>query len=398
MTKLKKRQSATLALLSALGPFQFDTYLPALPALMIFMATNDVMVQLTITASLLGMAAGQLFVGPITDAMGRRKPLLVALSVFIASAFSCLLSTDISWMIGSRFILGFSAAAGFVIVNAYIRDVAIGDGAAKLYSTQAAISSLAPVVAPLVGGQLLLIGDWHIVFLFLVFMGAFVMAFVLLFLPETLPVENRSQLSFKSTFGSWKFILRDSRFVVFALVAGLLFGSIAVFISGAPFALEGEPFHLTPTQYTYAFASTTIVMFAANSINRALLHKFAAITLLRYGLMQATFTALLMIGAIVFSYHSLVLTLIAFALSVSVMGFTQANIMGLAMQKHGERAGVAAGIIGFSTSLFGALAAPLTSMIFGLDVVGVTLFMSILFIVAALLGFFGLRKEKAPKH
>ena len=169
---IKKRQTATLSLIASLGPFQFDTYLPALPALMLFMHTTDTMVQLTITASLLGMAAGQLFVGPLIDALGRRRPLIVALSVFILASIGCLTATDVAWMIVARFVLGFAAAGGFVINNAFIRDIATGQNASRLYSTQAAISSLAPVIAPLVGGQLLLLGDWHVVFIFLTFMGA----------------------------------------------------------------------------------------------------------------------------------------------------------------------------------------------------------------------------------
>jgi DHA1 family bicyclomycin/chloramphenicol resistance-like MFS transporter len=372
-------------------------YLPALPALILYFSTTETMVQLTITASLLGMAFGQVLVGPITDALGRRRPLIIALSVFIVASLACLSATDVTWMVIARFILGFSAAAGFVIVNAFIRDMATGDNAAKLYSTQAAISSLAPVVAPLVGGQLLLFGDWHIVFIFLAFMGAAVMAFVAAYLPESLPIESRSELSFKATFTAWGHVLRDSRFVVLILLGGLLFGSVASFIAGAPFALQ-QGFGLTPTEYTYAFAMVTVIMFGANSLNRYLLKYVSSISLMRYGLAQGLLAAAVMITINVFEIHSLVLTIVGYALAVSVMGFTMANIMGMAMREHAERAGVAAGLNGFATSLFGAMAAPLTSIVFGADVQGVGTFMSILLIAAALLGFFGLRNEVPVRH
>jgi len=397
MPAIKKRQTATLSLIASLGPFQFDTYLPALPALMLFMHTSDTMVQFTITASLLGMAAGQLLVGPMIDALGRRRPLLIALTVFIFASIGCLTATDITWMIVARFILGFSAAAGFVINNAFIRDIAVGQNASRLYSTQAAISSLAPVLAPLVGGQLLLLGDWHVVFIFLTIMGAAVLAMAAWLMPETLPKSKRSELSFGATFAAWKFVLRDTRFVIMALVGGLLFGSIAVFIAGGPFALE-QGYGLTPTEYTFAFASITIIMFGANYLNRYLLKRVASINMLRYGLSQAVFAAAMMLTLDVLHIHTLLLSIIGFALAVSVMGFSMANIMGLAMQKHGERAGVAAGLIGFSNSLFGALAAPLTSILFGLDVEGVSLFISILLLAAAALGLIGLRKEMAVVH
>ncbi len=397
MRAIKKRQSATLGLIAALGPFQFDMYLPALPALIIYFSTTDVMVQLTITASLLGMASGQLVMGPITDAMGRRRPLIVALSVFIVASLACLAATNITWMILARYILGFSAAAGFVIVNAFIRDVATGDNAAKLYSTQAAISSLAPVLAPLVGGQLLLLGDWHIVFSALAIMGVGVMVSVLINLPETHPAEKRSPLSFGHTFSSWGHVLLDSRFVTLILLSGLIFGAIASFIAGAPFALQ-EGFGLTPTQYTYAFAAVTVVMFGANTLNRYLLKHFAAIHLLRYGLSQALLAAVVMVTVNIFEIHSLWITIVGYTLVVSASGFTMANIMGLAMKDHAERAGVAASMIGVSTSLFGAISAPLTSLVFGVDVFGVGTFMSIIIVMAAAVGFIGLRKEVAVRH
>jgi DHA1 family bicyclomycin/chloramphenicol resistance-like MFS transporter len=392
---IKKRQTATLSLISSLGPFQFDMYLPALPALMVYLNTTDTKVQLTNTASLLGMASGQLFVGPLIDALGRRRPLLIAMSVFILASIACLLATDVTWMIIARYVLGFSAAAGFVINNAFIRDVATGQNASRLYSTQAAISSLAPVVAPLVGGQLLLLGDWHVVFIFLTGLGAAVLAMAAWLMPETLPVEKRSQLSFKTTFASWGEIFRDRRFVAMAVTGGLLFGQVCVFIAGAPFALQ-HGFNLTPTEYTYAFAAVTIVMFSANAINRSLLKRFASITLLRYGLSQSIFAALFMTTMNVFDLHTLATSIIGFALSISAMGFCMANMLGLAMRDHAARAGTAAGLVGFTNSLGGAIAAPLTSLFFGLDIVGVTLFMSILLVTAAAVGLLGTRNEKAP--
>lgn len=394
---MKKRQAATIAVISALGPFQFDTYLPALPALMLFMSTTDTMVQLTVTASLLGMAMGQLFMGPISDAYGRHRPLLISMAVFTLSGVACLLATDVTWMIIWRFVLGFSAAGGFVINNAFIRDIASGQKAARLYATQAAIFSLAPVVAPLVGGQLLMLGDWHVVFLFLVILGIGVFTMSATLLPETLAVENRVKLSFKNTFKSWSFVIRDRRFMVLAAIGGFLFGSIAVFIGAAPFAFQRE-YNLTPTEYTFVFAGITILLVGANSTNRVLLKKVASITMLRYGLAQAGFAGLMMIFMNVFNIRDLWIVMLALGLSVSATGFTSSNITGLAMLHHGERAGVAAGLIGFMMSLGGALATPITGILFGINTTGMTAFMSILLLTGAALGLFGMRKEQPIKH
>ncbi len=364
---------------------------------MIFFGTSNTMVQLTITASLFGMACGQLLVGPITDSFGRRRVLLIALMVFVITSVACVLAPNIIWMIISRFVLGFSAAGGFVTVNAFIRDMASGNNAAKLYATQATISSMAPVVAPLVGGQLLLLGDWHVVFIFLAFIGAAVMGLVWLYLPETLPVAQRSRLSFANTFNSWGSVLRDPRFVLLTCLSGFMFGAIATFIAGAPFALE-EGFKLTPTQYTFAFASGTIVLFTANFINRHQLKRLASIHLIRFGLAMAVLTVVILTTVNLLGIHNLFISMISFGFVFLAIGFINPNVMGLAMQEHAERAGVAAGLIGFTSSLFGAIAAPLTSVFFGLDIVGVTTFMAILLGCAALVGFIGLRREQPVVH
>lgn len=397
MPRISKRQTATLSLIASLGPFQFDTYLPALPALMIFMHASDTMVQLTITASLLGMASGQLFVGPVIDALGRRRPLLVALTVFIFASIACLTATNVVWMIVARYVLGFSAAAGFVINNAFIRDVAAGQNASRLYATQAAISSLAPVVAPLVGGQLLLLGDWHIVFVFLTALGAAVLGMAAWLMPETLAIEHRIPLTFRNTFSSWRWVLRDKRFVKLALISGIQFGVTCVFLAGAPFVLEHD-YQLSPTQYTFAFASVTAVMFAANSLNRWFLKRVPSVFMLRYGLSQALLAAVVMVGVNLTGVHSLVLVLVGFALSVSSNGFVMANVLGLAMREHGERAGTAAGLVGFTISIFGATTAPLTSIFFGLNLTSITHFMAALILVSAGICFIGLRKEKPLVH
>jgi DHA1 family bicyclomycin/chloramphenicol resistance-like MFS transporter len=216
-------------------------------------------------------------------------------------------------------------------------------------------------------------------------------------MPESLDPANRSQLSFKVTFASWGSVIRDRRFVALGLTSGILFGMVCVFIAGAPFALEGE-YRLTPTQYTLAFASVTIIMFSANSVNRWFLKRVASIKMLRYGLSQSLLSAAVMTATSLLGIHSLVLTLVGFALAISANGFIMANIMGLAMRDHGERAGTAAGLLGFSNSLFGAVAAPLTSVFFGLDVTGVTTFMSILIVSAVTIGLVSLRHEKGSAH
>jgi DHA1 family bicyclomycin/chloramphenicol resistance-like MFS transporter len=216
-------------------------------------------------------------------------------------------------------------------------------------------------------------------------------------LPETLAPENRVKLNFKNTFKSWSFVLRDRRFMKLAAMGGFLFGSIAVFIGAAPFAFQRE-YNLTPTEYTYVFAGITALLLVSNTTNRLLLKKVASITMLRYGLAQAAFAALMMVALNVFEIRDLWLVMLAIALSVSATGFTSSNITGLAMLHHGERAGVAAGLIGFAGSFGGAVSTPITGILFGINGAGMTSFMAILLLCGAAIGLIGLRKEQPFKH
>jgi DHA1 family bicyclomycin/chloramphenicol resistance-like MFS transporter len=242
-----------------------------------------------------------------------------------------------------------------------------------------------------------LLGDWHVVFIFLAVLGAAVLTAAVINMPDSLPKAKRSALTFGATFASWKFVLRDRRFVALALTNGLIFGQICVFIAGAPFSLEGD-FNLSPTQYTFAFATITCLMFLLSSINRILLRRFSAITMLRYGLIHAGVAASYLTAMNLLGAYSLPAVIVGLALSVSSIGFCSANILGLAMRDHAERAGVAAGLVGFSNSIVGAVVAPITSLLFGLHVVGVTTFMSMLLFAAATLGLTSLRKEVGAAH
>jgi DHA1 family bicyclomycin/chloramphenicol resistance-like MFS transporter len=390
---MNRRKTSTLGVISTLGPFQFDAYLPALPAMAIYFATSDTNMQLTVTASLLGMSVGQLLMGPISDSLGRRRPLLAALVVFTIASLACLWSSNVVWLIISRFVLGLASASGYVIANAYIRDVASGPEAARLFATLASIFSVAPIVAPIIGGQLLNIGDWHVIFIFLAVVGLIVLSLAAVNLPESRPREKRTAFNFSSMLRSWGTAFSDSRFRVLAFTGGLVFGATAVFLAGSPFALQ-VGFGLTPTQSTFFFALAMVALLTANLVNRALLKRFSSLTMFRFGLVQAMVAALVLLVSPIFQIVSLPLSVIGFGIGLSVMGFTQPNIMNLALQDHAERAGSAAGIVGFFNAFFGAIIAPLTGVFFSVDLFGVSSFIAIVLIAAALVGLIGLRKEK----
>ena len=385
-----------MALIGALGPFQFDTYLPALPQITAEFGTTTSLVQATVAASLFGMATGQIVTGPISDSKGRRRPMLIALVAFIIAALACTFAPNVYWLMISRFLLGLSSATAFVVVNAFIRDNAHGQEAAKLYATQATIQSMAPIVAPLVGGVLLTFGDWRIVFQFLVVGGAAILAMVWVNIPESLAIEKRHELHPMAILRSYKAVIKDHTFRTVSLAGGLHFAMVSGFLATAPYVMEST-FKLTPTQFTYFFAAVTLGIFLTTQLNRRLLKRFKAISLMRFGMAYAGAAGLFLAYVSVSGIVALPLTIAAFGFAVSSMGFIMANGMSLVMHGHGARAGAAAGLVGFVMTLLGALAAPLPSMFFAATVSGLAGFMAIVMLSNSIITSLNLRRMAASQ-
>ena len=383
-----------LVLVTILVPFQFDVYVPAFPQLAEYFSASESEVQLTLTATLIGMAIAQLVIGSVSDALGRRRPLIAMLILYVTSATACLFAPSIEVMTLLRFILGFSASSGFVIVNAYIRDVSTDAEAPRRFATLLTINGVGPLLAPLVGGQLLRFGDWKIVFIFLALLGTVSLTSIAIKLPESLPNERRGRLQLSYIFENVGEVFADRNFVKMGVTWGLVFAAAATYISGSPFAIQRE-FGLSETEYTYMFAFSNLLLLSANFINRHFLKTRAPLTMLRYGMSQAAFAALLL-GTLAFqSEPPFYVVLAAFALSVSTMGFTGANATSLALRGHKERAGLAAGMFGFFAFGFAAISAPISGLLFGASLTGVLSLMAIFLLSASLTVHLGLRKEAA---
>lgn len=388
---------ALLVLVTILVPFQFDVYVPAFPQLAKYFDASEAQVQLTLTATLLGMATAQLVVGSISDVLGRRRPLVIMLVLYVASAASCLFAPTIEVMTILRFILGFAASSGFVIVNAYIRDVSTNEEAPRRFATLITINGIGPLLAPLVGGQLLRFGDWKIVFVFLAILGTISLSMIAVKLPESLPIERRGRFELDYVLGNLRELVSDKTFLISGLAWGLVFGTAATYISGSPFAIQGH-FSLTETEYTYMFAFSNLLLLFANLINRRLLKSRHPLFLLRYGMIQAMAAATLLLGLATTSEPPFLLVVVAFAISVSTMGFVGANATSLALENHKERAGLAAGIFGFFAFGFAAASAPITGLLFEASLRGLLILMSAFLITAALTVFLGFwRVRTKPK-
>jgi DHA1 family bicyclomycin/chloramphenicol resistance-like MFS transporter len=243
------RALAWLALLlgglSAFGPLSLDMYLPGLPQLGRELHASASATQLTLTACLAGLALGQLVAGPLSDRLGRRRPQLAGVALYAGASLLCALSPSIGVLILLRFVQGAAGAAGIVIGRAVVRDLYEGDAAARLFSSLMLVGGVAPILAPVIGGQLLQVTDWRGIFVVLAGLGAALLAAAVFFLPESLPPERRSSDGLPGTGRALRLLAADRRFTGYALTSGFVMGAMFSYIAGSPFVLQ-EIYGLSP--------------------------------------------------------------------------------------------------------------------------------------------------------
>lgn len=226
-TKTKPRKLRYLLILgglSAVPPLSVDMYLPALPRMTGDLHASEATLQFTLTAFILGLAAGQLIAGPLSDSVGRRRPLLIGLALYTASAVLCALSPSVGVLIVTRLLQAFGAAAGIVIARAVVRDLFSGTEMTKFFSTLLLVFGVGPVIAPAIGGQLLRLTSWRGVFVVQTAFGVLLLLVVLFALPESLPADRRRPARLGSALRTYGKLLADRGFLGYALSGGLTFG------------------------------------------------------------------------------------------------------------------------------------------------------------------------------
>jgi DHA1 family bicyclomycin/chloramphenicol resistance-like MFS transporter len=261
-----------LGVLSAIGPLATDLYLPALPQIAADLGTSEASVKLTLTSVMIGLALGQLLIGPLSDRWGRRGPLLVGLAVFTAATFGIMFVPDVTTFSLLRLVQGMSAAAGLVISRAVVRDVFDGDAAATFFSRLVLLAGLAPMLGPVIGGQLLLLGPWQVVFGALGAAGLVTLVLVHVALPESLPVHQRTRIGMGAQMRVFGSLLRDVRFVGPTLTLALSFGMSFTYISTFSFVSQSR-FGASAQEFSLVFAVTTLGMILGNQVNVALVKR-----------------------------------------------------------------------------------------------------------------------------
>ncbi|MGW4721462.1 Bcr/CflA family multidrug efflux MFS transporter [Streptomyces sp. NPDC004291] len=350
--------------LTALPPLSMDMYLPALPEVTGALAAPAATIQLTLTACLAGMALGQLVVGPMSDKWGRRRPLLAGMIVYVLATAVCALAPTAETLIGFRLLQGLAGAAGIVIARAVVRDLYDGVEMARFFSTLMLISGVAPIVAPLIGGQILRITDWRGVFHVLTGVGVLLTLVVHRFLDETLPPERRHEGGVGQALRTMRGLLADRVFTGYMLTGGLAFAVLFAYISASPFVVQ-EIYGASPQTFSLLFGLNSIGLVAVGQINgKLLVGRVSLDKVLGWGLAVILLAALalLLMTSGVFGKAGLVPVAAGLFVLMSAMGLAMPNTNAQALMRTPHAAGSASALLGTTSFLVGAVASPLVGI------------------------------------
>ncbi|WP_354700946.1 Bicyclomycin resistance protein [Paraconexibacter sp. AEG42_29] len=349
-----------LGCLSTFGPLSMDMYLPGLPAMADDLGASTAAAQVTLTACLAGLAAGQLLIGPLSDTHGRRRPLLAGLLAYGLASLLCALAPSVATLTLLRFVQGVAGAAGIVIARAIVRDVAEGDAAARAFARLMLVSGLAPILAPVLGGQVLRVTDWRGVFGVLAGIGAVLAAVTWRVLPETHAPDRRRTGGVRETTSVFATLLRDRTFLACTLACGLSFAAMFAYIAGSPFVLQ-EVYDVSPQTFSLLFAVNALGILLGSQVSGRLVGRVAPDRLLTLGVRTAAAGA---VGLVLVSVLEvgLVAVLVCLFAVVASIGLILPNAAAIGMAGHPRTAGSASALLGLSQYAFGALAAPLVGV------------------------------------
>lgn len=344
-----------LGVLSAFGPFVVDLYLPSLPQLATFFETTPSMTQLTLTTAMIGLAAGQLLLGPMSDKFGRKKPLMISLVIYIISTIFIVFSPNIETMIVLRVVQGLSSAGSVVISRAVATDLYRGREMTRFFGLLMTINGIAPIISPVLGSLLLEYISWKGVFVFLTIIGVVVLLFCFR-LKESLPQENRLQGSVLSTFSTFGVIMKNRLFMSYVGIESFLLGAMFAYIAASPFILQSF-YGLSAFAFSLCFAANGAALVIGSNIGGKLANRTALLVGVFGFFLAAIYTiAVLLIQPFWFFVE------IGFFLMLLLMGLTFPAISSLAMESERQYAGSASALLGFAPFFLGGIVSPLVGV------------------------------------
>lgn len=349
-----------LALLTAVGPLSIDLYLPAFPGMAGDLDTTAAGIQLTMTTFLVGLGLGQLFIGPLSDGVGRRTPLLAGTFVCAAASVICAVAPNVEILASARFLQGLGGAAGVVLARAIVSDTARGAAAAKLLGVLTIICVIAPVIAPLAGGAIIAAAGWRAVFWVLAALVLALFVWAVFGAKETLPVEDRNHGGIKTTLHVAKAVLSNRNYTGYLLTFCFAFAGLFAYISASPFVIQNI-MGLSETRFSLIFAMNALCITIVSVIAAALAGKVSYRRMIAIGLTVAVLAAA---GLLVFAINGtpMVPMLVLFAVFQGSLGFIFGNATALALDEAGHHAGTGSAFLGCLQYVLAAAVAPIVGL------------------------------------
>jgi DHA1 family bicyclomycin/chloramphenicol resistance-like MFS transporter len=341
-----------------------DMYLPALPQVTDVLHSSASTVQLTLTACLAGMAVGQLVVGPLSDRFGRRRPLLIGMVVYVLATALCAFAPSAPLLTGFRLLQGLAGAAGIVISRAIVRDLYDGVEMARFFSTLMLISGVAPIVAPVIGGQILRLTDWRGVFVVCTAIGVLLTAVVWRSLGETLPPEHRHSGELSGTFGAFRSLLADRAFSGYVTAGSFAFAALFTYVSASSFVVQ-DIYGASPQTFSLLFGLNSVGIVGIGQLNgKVLVGRVDMDRVLAVGLVLITAAsgALVLLTTGVFGKAGLAGIAAALFVLMASMGLVLPTTSTQALLCTKRNAGAASALIGTSSFLIGAVISPLAGI------------------------------------
>ncbi|MDA8447382.1 multidrug effflux MFS transporter [Paracidovorax valerianellae] len=349
------RIALVLGLLSAIGPFAIDMYLPALPDIGRSLGAPVGAVQWSLTAFFLSLGAGQLFYGPVSDMVGRKPPLYFGLLLFTVASVGCALATEIETLVALRFLQGLGAAAGMAIPRAVVRDLHTGTDAARLMSLLMLVFSVSPILAPLAGSAVIALTGWRGVFWAVAVAAVAGLALVYGALRETRPAADRVESSLGGALRAYGLLLRDWHYLGLVFIGGCAMAGFFVYLAGSPFVLINH-YGLTPTQYSLAFSLNAAAFIGSSQFTGMLGERFGLVPLVKTAASASGVIMVALLGYYLMGGDQLAVLIALYFVSSAFMGLVIPTTSVLALEKHGAIAGTASALLGTLQMLSGAAA------------------------------------------
>lgn len=347
---------ATLGMLTAFGPFVTDFYLPVLPEMTGYFHTTPALASMSLTAGMIGLAAGQLFIGPLTDKYGRKRILVGSMLLFVVASLLCIFSGDIFMFNAMRVLQGLAGAGGIVIAKSMSADMYTGRELASFMALLGAINGIAPVCAPVVGGLMAGVTSWTGVFAVILAVGIVLMV-CSMFLPETLQPANRIRKSVIKVYGNLFRVFRNSRFTLSVMAEMACFFMFFAYIASSPFIMQ-QVYHLSPLGYSLCFGLNALMI----GVGAAMATRFRSQgTCLRFGGL-GMLAGTLLLAFLLNTAMPLWIVMLAYIYTLICFGLMQPPLTAIALDSERDNAGAASAIFGASGFVAGALSSPLVGI------------------------------------